>query len=337
MDTTKFTCPGCHKVYSHHGLSLHIAKTSRSLCLAAFAASQPQSLPGSFPHEQALLTLTANPAPWSHPDQSFGSEHPSGDDGTPSDLPAFSAFGITTGSMDDCKLAFHRPMPYAKPITAMDLGDASNSPDEQDDDRATEGMSDTTDDDRANEGMSDTTDNNQGYDNDSVDGDDMADTADATDANVLEIITRIQADVFLGSNSTAPHPSEQILSAESDPPPEILHNPVGPNPRIHPEEVTLVERFPHGNPGAPIDDFQGPSMCESQEMLGGSIWAPFQSQCDWDFARWAKMKGPTSSGLADLFAIPNVRLLFLLFTILLNVVKGCRETRPLIPYRKWSQ
>ena len=158
--------------------------------------------------------------------------------------------------MDDCRLVFHRPMPYAKPTTAMDLGDASNSADEQDDDRATEGMSDTTD-------------NNQAHDNDSVDGDDTADTADATDANVLEIITQIQADVFLGSNSTAPHPSEQILSAESVPPPEIVHNPVGPNPHIHPEEVTLVERFPHGNPSAPIDDFQGPSMCElGQEMLG---------------------------------------------------------------------
>jgi hypothetical protein len=38
-------------------------------------------------------------------------------------------------------------MPYTKPTTAMDLGDASNSSDEQDDDQANKAMSDTTDDD----------------------------------------------------------------------------------------------------------------------------------------------------------------------------------------------
>ncbi|KAI9437037.1 hypothetical protein H4582DRAFT_2112014 [Lactarius indigo] len=37
-----------------------------------------------------------------------------------------------------------------------------------------------------------------------------------------------------------------------------------------------------------------------------SIWAPFQSQCDWEIAHWAKMHGPTSSAVVSLLAIPQL-------------------------------
>ncbi|KAI9440325.1 hypothetical protein H4582DRAFT_1796975, partial [Lactarius indigo] len=35
-------------------------------------------------------------------------------------------------------------------------------------------------------------------------------------------------------------------------------------------------------------------------------WAPFRTQCDWEIARWAKLRGPSSSAVADLLAIPEV-------------------------------
>ncbi|KAI9442877.1 hypothetical protein BJY52DRAFT_1206753 [Lactarius psammicola] len=39
---------------------------------------------------------------------------------------------------------------------------------------------------------------------------------------------------------------------------------------------------------------------------GDLIWAPFRSQCDWEIAHWAKMRGPTSTAVMELLAIPEV-------------------------------
>jgi hypothetical protein len=71
----------------------------------------------------------------------------------------------------------------------------------------------------------------------------------------------------------------------------------------------VIDRFPHGNPGAPIPGARQGSYQRSQEAFGASVWAPFRSQCDWEVARWAKMRGPTSSAMQDLLAIPEVRAL----------------------------
>jgi hypothetical protein len=72
--------------------------------------------------------------------------------------------------------------------------------------------------------------------------------------------------------------------------------------------VLVVDQFPFGSPGAPIPGVpQGRSLYEShQAAIGDSAWAPFQSECDWLFAHWAKMRGPTSSAVTDLLAIPEV-------------------------------
>ncbi|KAI9429933.1 hypothetical protein H4582DRAFT_1825237 [Lactarius indigo] len=70
----------------------------------------------------------------------------------------------------------------------------------------------------------------------------------------------------------------------------------------------IIECFPHGYPGALV---AGTPQCASihestQQVLGESLWAPFQSQCDWEIAHWAKMHGPTSSAVTELLAIPGV-------------------------------
>jgi len=161
----------------------------------------------------------------------------------------------------------------------------------------------------------------------------MPDTADILDADVLEIITQIQTNKFLDLESTVPDP-EQFLLAESESPPKHLANPVEPSNA----DTEVVERFPYGKPGVPVNDLQGSSTHElRQDMLGGSIWEPFQSECDWDLAYWAKMNKLSSSALADLLVIPNVCPFFPLFTVSLNVVKACREAWCLIPYCEGSQ
>ena len=76
-----------------------------------------------------------------------------------------------------------------------------------------------------------------------------------------------------------------------------------------------VDQFPLGQPGAPVTGTpQGTTVYEStQDMLGESIWAPFRSQCDWELAYWAKMRGPTSSAVTDLLAIPGVSAILMGF------------------------
>ena len=73
-------------------------------------------------------------------------------------------------------------------------------------------------------------------------------------------------------------------------------------------EVKLtIDSFPHGSPGAPIPGaLQGQSEYQSRSVQGASPWAPFQSQCDWDVALWAKTRGPSSTALTELLQYPEV-------------------------------
>ncbi|KAH9013253.1 hypothetical protein EDB84DRAFT_1444325 [Lactarius hengduanensis] len=110
---------------------------------------------------------------------------------------------------------------------------------------------------------------------------------------------------------------DQGLSASPDQPdlPQSSGSlPSGPAWPLHSEPSDtngpqlIIDRFPHGSPGAPIPGtLQGSHVYQSsEEVFGSSVWAPFRSQCDWEIARWAKMRGPTSSAVADILAIPEV-------------------------------
>jgi hypothetical protein len=70
----------------------------------------------------------------------------------------------------------------------------------------------------------------------------------------------------------------------------------------------VVEHFPFGSPGAPVPGrAQGPSAFDSQQArFTDSPWAPFRSQLDWDVARWAKLRGQTSTAVSELLTIPGV-------------------------------
>ena len=142
-----------------------------------------------------------------------------------------------------------------------------------------------------------------------TDGDGVPDMVDVTNTDVFEILAQTQTSRLLISDSTVPNP-EQIPSAELESLPEDLPNLLErSSPDTHP--LVIIEHFPHGNPGAPIKAMQGSSIYKSsQEGLGGSVWAPFQSKCDWHFAYWAKINKLSSSALTDLLAIPNVCLPF---------------------------
>ncbi|KAF8489360.1 hypothetical protein F5888DRAFT_1808868 [Russula emetica] len=64
----------------------------------------------------------------------------------------------------------------------------------------------------------------------------------------------------------------------------------------------VVDGFPLGHPGMPIPDKpHGPSAYQSwQATFTDSPWAPFQSERDWDMARWLKMRGQTSAAVMEI-------------------------------------
>jgi hypothetical protein len=72
--------------------------------------------------------------------------------------------------------------------------------------------------------------------------------------------------------------------------------------------TVVIDHFPSMSAGAPIHGVpHGNSVYESQQGTDGeSIWSSFISKCDWLFAHWAKMHGPTSSAVTELLAIPEV-------------------------------
>lgn len=65
--------------------------------------------------------------------------------------------------------------------------------------------------------------------------------------------------------------------------------------------------------GAPVSNTESHEYERYKAELGDeneSIYAPFHSKTDWEFAKWAKLHGPSSSSLNELLKIENVGCLF---------------------------
>ena len=71
-------------------------------------------------------------------------------------------------------------------------------------------------------------------------------------------------------------------------------------------QQVFVDHFPVATAGAPVRQRTNPS-ASSHSTPDGCPYAPFQSQMDWEIARWAKLRGPGSTAVSELFGIPGVR------------------------------
>ena len=67
-----------------------------------------------------------------------------------------------------------------------------------------------------------------------------------------------------------------------------------------------------------------------------NIYAPFSSQTDWEFTRWAKLHGPISTAVIDLLNIPGEDL-FLFILILAQLGVHVQESRAVIQDFKVTQ
>jgi hypothetical protein len=130
------------------------------------------------------------------------------------------------------------------------------------------------------------------------------DPANITDADAFEELTQ-------GVNGFIQTPDQLAIDEDL----EVLDTPTQPTNQTNTgnvettSSIVIIDRFPLGNAGAPISGMaRGSSLYESYNMMhAGSVWAPFKSQCDWKFARWAKLRGPTSSAVNELLEISAVR------------------------------
>jgi len=141
--------------------------------------------------------------------------------------------------------------------------------------------------------------------------DPVEDATDATDADLLEVLSNGH---LTTTNLEQYRPAEAQTSAAAsiDPTPAPPRYPVQPETdSSRTAQDVFVECFSLGNPGAPFPGaHQGASIYESsQAAFGPSTWAPFHSQCDWEITHWAKMRGPSSSAMEELLAIPSVSAL----------------------------
>lgn len=97
------------------------------------------------------------------------------------------------------------------------------------------------------------------------------------------------------------------------------HPPLGATRNLHERahehlrRRTHIVRYPRASAGAPVSQDKARTDYEAfKSSLGASSpnpYAPFTSKVDWEFARWAKMRGPGSTAVTELLSITEVRRL----------------------------
>jgi hypothetical protein len=136
------------------------------------------------------------------------------------------------------------------------------------------------------------------------------DSADVADANAFEELT--QGLVY----PTAGIASRPVLGATPEEPADPVNQDnegegvlgMSGTSEMSDTIPTVVDAFPFGSAGAPVSNMpQGPSGYGSSQLtLEETIWAPFQSQSDWEVALWAKTCNVTSSAITQLLGITGV-------------------------------
>ncbi|KAJ7083907.1 hypothetical protein C8R43DRAFT_965319 [Mycena crocata] len=124
-------------------------------------------------------------------------------------------------------------------------------------------------------------------------------------------VSPMREDHDLGANW---EPALPQRPATPDPDPQPAPGPPEPERQI--AEERFVQK-PHitkfgGEAGAPLHRAEMPANTQYQRGLSEAEenpenpWAPFKSQIDWQIARWAKVRGSTSTAFTDLLAINGV-------------------------------
>lgn len=76
-------------------------------------------------------------------------------------------------------------------------------------------------------------------------------------------------------------------------------------------QPVVIDRFPNEHAGAPVDGYKDDHTershyAQSIDPHNHSTYAPFKSRLDWEIARWAKLRGPSSTAMSELLSINGV-------------------------------
>ena len=137
---------------------------------------------------------------------------------------------------------------------------------------------------------------------------DAADAADYyADADAFEAFAQPTNHSVAAIFKQVPLTMEPEMPPEPETQIDVAVQPEVADPESQPS--LIIDRFPFGNPGIPINSHNNSSVGEpSQVDPHGALWAPFCFELDWRFAQWAKAQGPLSSALNDLLSLPEVRM-----------------------------
>ncbi|THU87904.1 hypothetical protein K435DRAFT_680843 [Dendrothele bispora CBS 962.96] len=105
-----------------------------------------------------------------------------------------------------------------------------------------------------------------------------------------------------------PSPKNFLSDSEDEDSDEFL------NPRHEAEssltEDPFIESYPNPQAGAPLaSGLKSENERYLETLPGGTAenpWAPFKSEMDWAIAKWAKLRGPSSTALTELLSIPKL-------------------------------
>jgi hypothetical protein len=130
-----------------------------------------------------------------------------------------------------------------------------------------------------------------------------------------------QEDAAMGDDEGRwePEPLDQP-SGDRDVPPLVVINPVPSNRHESHNRLSqkpVIQLFndrPDRNAGAPLANMTKTSYETYQDALPKAnavpnVWAPFASKIDWEIARWAKLRGPSSTALSELLRVEGVSVL----------------------------
>ena len=143
----------------------------------------------------------------------------------------------------------------------------------------------------------------------------VGDESDSEDSDADEEVNQ-SADADLLPLDVTAHPIHRHNTDE--PVDEPVDNMDGPQaddqqPQLH---DVFKQRFTRGRAGAPVDKSGMSADQHYQSELtpnsSDNIYAPFASKLDWEFAKWAKSCGISSTALTDLLNIEGVRLSYAL-------------------------
>ena len=68
----------------------------------------------------------------------------------------------------------------------------------------------------------------------------------------------------------------------------------------------FTEQYPDSHAGRPLSDAE-PHSIYSNTSTSENPYAPFKDRLNWEIARWAKLRGPSSTACSELLSIPGVQ------------------------------